>query len=218
MTDLTNKKVPIFTGINDTPIAPTSSSGGNISHFYGLYNGLIDEVEGAIGANTTNLSALTNYVYDDLLEQINNSSNTSSELTNINNAINNLSTLVNGLNTIVEALTIRVQALEEGSDPVYPTMPIDYTLAGLNLATEEIRYAFTESGVIDKILLTNSVNAYDIYFSIDGNILTSASFTEVSEGTEITFSDDTAFNAGSVFGIFVASNSQSDVTITLYLV
>ena len=37
-------KVEIFTDINDTPIAPTANSGGNISHLYSQFNQLINIV------------------------------------------------------------------------------------------------------------------------------------------------------------------------------
>ena len=54
MVDYQNRKVPIFTGINDAPIAPTSSSGGNISHFYDLFNTLIDLLEADITTIASN--------------------------------------------------------------------------------------------------------------------------------------------------------------------
>ncbi|MDJ0575290.1 MAG: hypothetical protein QNJ65_09010 [Xenococcaceae cyanobacterium MO_234.B1] len=37
-------KVKIFTDINDNPIAPSETSGGNISHFYSQFNQLINLV------------------------------------------------------------------------------------------------------------------------------------------------------------------------------
>ncbi len=49
MADYQAKKIPIFTGINDTPKAPDSLEGGNISHFYDLYNQLIDDLEEDVG-------------------------------------------------------------------------------------------------------------------------------------------------------------------------
>jgi hypothetical protein len=97
-------------------------------------------------------------------------------------------------------------------------MPANYTLENLDLTSDAITYVFTEGGTIDKILVANAINAYDIFFSINGSILTSDSFTEVVEGTEITFSGNLIFAAGETFSIFVGSASQPDVTITVFLV
>ena len=44
MVDYNIYKVPIFTGINDYPVAPSMTRGGNVSHFYHKYNQLIDAV------------------------------------------------------------------------------------------------------------------------------------------------------------------------------
>ncbi len=49
MVDYQAKKIPIFPNINDIPKAPDSLEGGNISHFYDLYNQLIDDLEEDIG-------------------------------------------------------------------------------------------------------------------------------------------------------------------------
>ncbi len=63
MVDYSNKKVPIFSGINDQPIAPTANSGGNISHLYDLYNQVLDilttditNIEGQIAAINNQLN------------------------------------------------------------------------------------------------------------------------------------------------------------------
>ncbi len=48
MADFQAKKIPIFSDVNDVPIAPTANSGGNISHFYDLYNQLVDDLEESI--------------------------------------------------------------------------------------------------------------------------------------------------------------------------
>ena len=45
MADYQAKNIPIFPDVNDVPIAPTTESGGNISHFYNLYNQLVDDLE-----------------------------------------------------------------------------------------------------------------------------------------------------------------------------
>ncbi len=48
MADFQDKKIPIFTGVNDIPVAPTADSGGNISHLYDKYNQLIDDIEATV--------------------------------------------------------------------------------------------------------------------------------------------------------------------------
>ncbi|MDJ0577429.1 MAG: hypothetical protein QNJ65_19995 [Xenococcaceae cyanobacterium MO_234.B1] len=48
MADFQAKKIPIFSDVNDLAIAPTANSGGNISHFYDLYNQLVDDLEESI--------------------------------------------------------------------------------------------------------------------------------------------------------------------------
>lgn len=45
MVDLSTKKIPVFTGINDNPVAPTSTAGGNGSHLIRRYNELVDLVQ-----------------------------------------------------------------------------------------------------------------------------------------------------------------------------
>ena len=45
MVDFTSFKVPIFPGINDAPVSPTASKGGNGSDLVARFNGLTDTVE-----------------------------------------------------------------------------------------------------------------------------------------------------------------------------
>lgn len=56
MADNSNLKVPIISGINDIPKAPTTTEGGNISHFYNLFNQLIDAYDGLITNLETQIS------------------------------------------------------------------------------------------------------------------------------------------------------------------
>ncbi len=60
MADLQGFKVDIFTGINDEIIAPTSSSGGNISHLYNRFNALIDTVQTELNYLKVEVAALSN--------------------------------------------------------------------------------------------------------------------------------------------------------------
>lgn len=43
--DFTGFKVPVYSGINDSPVAPTTTKGGNASHLISLYNSFIDNTE-----------------------------------------------------------------------------------------------------------------------------------------------------------------------------
>ncbi len=58
MADFQAKKIPIFSDVNDVPIAPTANSGGNISHFYDLYNQLVDDLEENINDLENNIATI----------------------------------------------------------------------------------------------------------------------------------------------------------------
>ena len=86
MVDYSNKKIPIYSGINDQPIEPTAESGGNISHFYNLYNSLVDIVQVTV-TNQGNIYA---------------------EIRSLEYSFEQLSSLVNSLDT-------RITAIQQGS-------------------------------------------------------------------------------------------------------
>jgi hypothetical protein len=46
--DLSGTRVPIFTGINDTPVTPTATKAGNGSHLIRAHNRLADDVQDAL--------------------------------------------------------------------------------------------------------------------------------------------------------------------------
>ena len=48
MFDLGNEKIPIFTDINDVPVAPSATTAGNASHLISKYNSLIDQLEAVL--------------------------------------------------------------------------------------------------------------------------------------------------------------------------
>lgn len=116
-----NKKVPIFSGINDTPIAPTASSGGNISHFYNLYNGFFEDVKGTVDALWADIGTLFEAVYD----------------TNGNSRIDSLSTqlatLSSNANSAIEQLDITV------TDITQQLAGISQQINGLNTAISELQ-------------------------------------------------------------------------------
>lgn len=58
MTDLTNLKIQTFSGINDSPIAPTASKAGNGSHLIQQINSLIDAL--SVTSSNSNWSVVSN--------------------------------------------------------------------------------------------------------------------------------------------------------------
>lgn len=53
MVDLSAHKVPIFTGVNDAPVVPTSTKGGNASDLIKRHNDLIDAVTPELGGSSS---------------------------------------------------------------------------------------------------------------------------------------------------------------------
>ncbi len=101
MADYQSQKVNIFSNINDIPIAPTSSTGGNISHLYNLYNQLIDLLETDI--NTLQSTSVTDYSTDitNLQTDVGNlQSSVSSNTNNISTNTNNITTNLNSIGTL----------------------------------------------------------------------------------------------------------------------
>ncbi len=114
MADYQSNKVEIFPNINDIPVAPTSSTGGNISHLYNLYNSLIDLLETDI--NTLQNTSVTDYSTDitTLQTDVGNlqtsvSSNTNNISTNANGIATNLNS-IGTLNTNVSSLQTSINS------------------------------------------------------------------------------------------------------------
>lgn len=123
MVDYQSSKVPIFTGINDAPILPTATTGGNISHFYNLFNTLVDLLEADItvietAANvdySTDITALQNSISTLQTDTTANSNSltTNGVLINTNATdIDNLETSVGDLQTNITNLDTRVTDTE----------------------------------------------------------------------------------------------------------
>jgi hypothetical protein len=188
MTDYSLYKVPIFQGINDVPIAPTATKGGNISHFYSLYNQLIDDL-----LSTSNSATL-----ESLISQT-----------------NGLAGAISNLNSQSDDLLARIAALEY-LNGIYPSMPSNYTLEAIDITSSGRGYSFIESGAIERIIIANYTNAYDIFFSISGSVLTNTVTIEESYA-EITFGSNIPFTTEDTFQVFVGSNTQLGVTVNIYL-
>lgn len=123
MVDYQSNKIPIFTGINDAPILPTASSGGNISHFYNLYNTLIDLLQAditlieAASTNTfaTDIAALESSLasLQTIVTTNSNSLTANGVLINTNATdIDNLETSVSDLQTNIDSLDTRITDTE----------------------------------------------------------------------------------------------------------
>ena len=123
MADYQAQKVNILTNINDIPVAPTASTGGNISHLYNLYNSLIDLLETDI--NTLQSTSVTDYSTDisNLQTDVGNlqtsvSSNTNNISTNANgiatnlNSIGTLNTNFSSLQTSVNSNTSNISSID----------------------------------------------------------------------------------------------------------
>lgn len=59
--DLSSSLVPVFPGINDSPVAPTESKGGNGSHLVGVYNELITSLQSALNTLDSKVNNLSKY-------------------------------------------------------------------------------------------------------------------------------------------------------------
>lgn len=56
MFEFDDLKIPIYTGINDAPVAPTSTTPGNGSHLIELHNTFVEEVQDGLNAHDVLLS------------------------------------------------------------------------------------------------------------------------------------------------------------------
>ena len=116
MADYQSNKVLIFSGINDIPVAPSSTSGGNISHLYSLYNSLIDLLQTDIdtlqnttvvdySTDITNLQSSVSTLQTDVSNiSANVTTNNSSIIANTNN-INSNTTAIATANTNINNLS-----------------------------------------------------------------------------------------------------------------
>lgn len=62
MADNSSLQIPLFTNINSNPIAPTATSGGNITYFYEQYNSLITNYDNLITTLETKVATLETQV------------------------------------------------------------------------------------------------------------------------------------------------------------
>lgn len=196
MIDFTSNKIEIYQGINDIPIAPTNNKGGNISHLYVKFNQLIN-----------------------LIIQLQNE--LSQDITELANAIPNYDGEISTLQTFLNDLQSRIEILEGNIEPPpieYLAIPENYIFSNLEITNNGLNYLFSTTGEINNILINNSSNIYDIYFELNGMILTAITFNEIAEGTEISFAESLIFNIDDTFKIYTGGNNQTNVNISFNLI
>jgi hypothetical protein len=156
MVDFTPVKIEIYEGINDTPVAPNNTKGGNISHFYNRYNQLIDlivqlgnellnqippETETRITALETQVSSLDDYVNLEI----------TADVTNIYNSINSTIALVNSTqqDTLTQAQTSLAEAVSTINNTIaqLPTYEGEISTLQVFLNDLETRVAALEGTV-----------------------------------------------------------------------
>lgn len=169
MAEYQNFKIPIFTGINDTPKLPTAQQGGNISHFYDEYNKLVDLLE-------TDVSAIQTKILKIAINEINIADNSTTingvanQVLNIQNSVdllNNafLSDRINELNTRVDNLTTVVNILVKKVYPD-PNLFISENVVTSDDGNGSFTYTISivKQGTLKYIYLENSVDSSNITF------------------------------------------------------
>ena len=140
MANYQNKKVEIFSGINDIPLAPNSNSGGNISHLYNLYNTLIDLLETDINdlqasqsvdysldiitlqTNVSNLQTSLDINTNNLATNINNITTNTNSIGTLNTNVGNIQTSVNNNTSSISSIDTRVTTNENDIQEIYNSL------------------------------------------------------------------------------------------------
>lgn len=146
MADYQSRKVLVFSGINDIPIAPSATSGGNISHLYDLYNGLIDFIQADITAleNTTvtdystdisNLQSTIASLQLDVTNLNNNITTNNSTIVSNTNDINANSTAIANINTELTTINSTITTNKNNADTQFVTVNSSITTNGNNIST-----------------------------------------------------------------------------------
>ena len=171
MADYQSRKVEIFSNINDIPVAPTSSTGGNISHLYNLYNSLIDLLETDI--NTLQSTSVTDYSTDisNLQTDVGNlQSSVSSNTNNISTNINNITTNLNSIGT----LTSNVNTLTTSNNNIQATLGTIQTR--LDNAEADINILFNDLGQ----QVTPLISGTTLYLDLDNGSDTNDGLTDTT--------------------------------------
>ena len=164
MADYQSNKVQIFPNVNDIPIAPTSSTGGNISHLYNLYNTLIDLIE-------TDISTLQGISVTDYSTDITNLQTSVSSLqTSLNTNTNNISTNATGITANLNSigtLTSNVSSLTTSNNNIQTNISSIQTR--LDNAEADINTLFNDLGVVVTPLISGTTLYLDLENGSDTN-------------------------------------------------
>ena len=200
MINYQNKKVPIFTGINDTPIAPTPEQGGNISHFYDLYNFIVDVVQATVNNQGTIQADLYSLEYN--FEQ--------------------LSSFVNSLDT-------RITAIEQGSsisEEIFTFTGVNLATEADGYFHGVVG-TIPKTGKITKITANSITDMFDTYVIIDapgtGNLndfiyLSIGNYIDTGNGFEWEIMDngDNDVNQGETL-ILESLGQETNLTVTVHI-
>ncbi len=170
MADYQAKKIPIFSDVNDVPIAPTADSGGNISHFDNLYNQLVDDLE----ENITTIEEIAGDGFERAeiaLNVANNANGSTYYYYYYHTAVNKQYIIIQNLNTTFDLGTHNL-------------------VSGTNTIGN-----IPASGKLAKIIAQGSINNFsDIQWEINGNIVSPIKVASYSSGGIWWFFDLTNLN------------------------
>ena len=62
--DFTSRKIPVYTNINDNPVAPTQVKAGNGSHVVSIINSIIDEFQNSLNQIVDDLNQVIQQIED----------------------------------------------------------------------------------------------------------------------------------------------------------
>ena len=187
MVDYQNRKVEIFTGINDAVIPPSSTSGGNISHLYNLFNSLIDLLEGDI--STLESSAQIDYSSDitalqnadvnlqqsidtnanGVAANLNTLSQNSTSIGTINTTLGTLTTSTGSIQTSLGALQQRVDDAEADIETLFNDLGVvvQPLASGTTIYVDLDNGSDTNDGLTSQTPFLTLSRLYDLIFSTD---------------------------------------------------
>ena len=193
MVDYQNRKVPIFTGINDAPIAPTSSSGGNISHLYDLFNTLIDLLQAdittiesaatvdyssdilALQNADTNFQQLINTNTTNLATNSNSITQNTTSIGTINTSLGNLTTSTGNIQASLGAAEQRLDDVEADIETLFNDLRVQVQplASGTTIYVDLDNGSDTNDGLTSSTPFLTLERLYEVLFAADiPNLLT----------------------------------------------
>ena len=159
MANFQDKKIEIIQGINDVPEAPSTLKGGNISHFYNVYNQFVDSIQSVISQIETNIN-------------------------DIQQSINTIQDSIDSLDTRITDLENNQSNTNSSStnDPEPSPTNVTEDFSGIDISTFGEVGTLTQSG---KIISINSdiLGDFNIIFYLNSNSLTTTDAVDDGDGT-----------------------------------